>query len=213
MTKKIRQDNTSLSTNKGFTLIEILVTASIMVVLGGGFLTLQYIVSKNQVSVYQNYLGVDEANIAISTMVREIRNARSGDNGAYPMESALDQQMVFYSDIDLDNLTEKVRYYLNGTSLYKGVINPTGTPATYPAGNEILKEIATNVRNGSEAIFYYYNGDWPSDTVNNPLPAPARLSETKLMKVYLKINPKANDPGNDFLLESYVNLRGLKTNL
>jgi len=197
---------------KGFTLIEILVVAGITVVLAGGLLSLQYILGQTQVAVLRNYTSVDQANANISTMVRELRNLQVADNGAYPLERALDTEIIFYSDYDLDGQAERIRYFLSGTELSKGVIEPTGFPATYPSADEKVKVVAEDVRNGTTPIFYYYNGDWPDDTTNNPLDTPTRLSETKLMRVNLIIN-QTTDTKHDFVLDSYVQLRALKQNL
>jgi prepilin-type N-terminal cleavage/methylation domain-containing protein len=199
--------------SNGFTLIEVLVSSALIVILAGAFISLQYIISQNQVVAFRNYMKVDEANSVLSIMVRELRNTRAGDNGAYPLELANDQEIIFYSDIDSDDATERIRYFLAGAILSKGTIDPIGTPATYPTASEKIKIIANNVRNLGTPIFYYYNGDWPNDTVNNPLPSPARLSETKLMRVYIKVNPVSGNSSQDFILESYINLRGIKTNL
>lgn len=198
---------------KGFTLIEILIVMVIVGILGIGIVSLQTILGETQISVWRNYISVNEANSNISTFVREIRNTRPGDNGAYSLERALDQEFTFYSDVDFDGDTERVRYYLSESNLVRGVIEPVGIPAAYPTENEKIKTVASSVANeAGEPIFYYYNGDWPADTTNNPLDTPTRLSDTKLMRVYLKINPN-NQEGNDFVLESYVQLRGLKENL
>lgn len=199
--------------NQGFTLIEVLVAAAIIGILSIGIVSLQSILGQNQLVVWRNYLNVEETNRAVSTMVREIRNARPGDNGAYALELANDQELVFYSDIDLDNQTEKVRYTLNGTEFTKGVIEPVGTPATYPEDQEKTNVLTENVRNGSDPIFYYYNGDWPEDTTNNPLDTPTRLSDTKLMKVYLELNTDEDEPDKDYILESYTQIRTVKENL
>ncbi len=202
----------NLKLTKGVTLIEVLLVGVITSLLGLGILALQYIISQNQVVALQNVLNVEEANNFITTMVREIRNIRPGDNAAYPLERAQDQEMIFYSDIDFDGQSEKVRYTINGTQFVKGVIEPVGFPPTYPAGTEKVRVLSENVRNGPDSVFYYYNGDWPADTTNNPLPSPTRLSDTKLMRVYLKLNTKY-DPRTDFVLESYVQIRMLKDNL
>jgi hypothetical protein len=199
-------------THNGFTLIETLIVGGITVVLAGGLLSLQYILGQTQVSVLKNYTSVDQANVNISTMVRELRNIQVADNGAYPLERALDQEIIFYSDYDFDGQVERVRYFLAGTSLSKGVIEPTGFPATYPSGQEKTKVVATDVRNETTPIFYYYNGNWPDDTTNNPLDTPTRLSETKLMNVKLIIN-QTTDTKHDFVINSYVQLRSLKQNL
>lgn len=196
----------------GFTLIEVLLAVSMTVILGGGVLALIYITGQNRLVTFQNLLNVDQTNYAVATMERELRNLRPGDNAAYPLITANDQEMVFYSDIDYDSETEKVRYTLNGTQLIKGVIKPVGFPATYPPGTEKVKTITSDVRNGATPIFYYYNGDWPADTTDNPLPAPVRLSDSKILKIHLELNTK-NDPKTDFVLETYVQLRMLKQNL
>ena len=198
---------------KGFTLIELLISMGLISVLGLGIVAIQYFLSQNQIVVWNNYSSIDDANVATSQMVREIRTARYGDNGAYPIEDALDQELIFYTNVDSDQDTEKVRYFLSGTILSKGVINPVGFPVTYPSGSEVVFPISQIVRNGLTPVFYYYNGDWPTDTLNNPLALTNRLSATKLVKVYLRLNAKAADPTSDYVLEPYVQIRMLKENL
>jgi len=153
------------------------------------------------------------AQTGIKTMVKEIREARHGDDGAYPLELANDQELIFYSDIDQDDKTERVRYFLDGTNLKKSVINPSETYPINYSGSETIITLSEYVRNNIDPIFYYYNGGWPADTTDNPLPAPARLIETKLMTVYLKINIFSNRSPDDFELESSTQIRNLKTNL
>lgn len=196
----------------GFTFIEVLITVAITGIVSLAIVGLQYIITQNQLVTFQNFLNIEEANAQITTLVREIRNIRPGENAAYSLERANDQELIFYSDIDYDGESEKVRYTLSGTQLVKGVIEPTDFPATYPSANEKVKVLTNNARNGGDAIFYYYNGDWPADTTTNPLPSPTRLSDSKLLRVYLKLNNKV-DPQSDFILESYVQLRMLKQNL
>jgi len=197
----------------GFTLIELLISMVLIGVLGLAFVSLQSLISKNQVLIWNNYIAVDDANISVKQMVKEIRTARNGDNGAYPMEAAHDFELIFFSDIDSDGASERVRYYLDGTQFYKGIVEPVGYPVTYPLVNEKLFTITDNVRNGITPVFTYYNGDWPEDTVNNPLPSPVRLSDTKLMRIYLRLNAKLDEPEKDYILESYVQVRMLKENL
>ena len=198
---------------KGFTLIEILIALVITGLMGAALLGLQFIISQNQIVAWQSYISVDEANTNVTSLVREVRTAKESENGAYPMALANDQEIIFYSDYDFDGETERIRYYLNGTQFSKGVIEPTGQPATYPSGNEIVKMLSDNVRNGTSPVFYYYNGDWPADTVNNPLSTPANLSEIKLVRISVKLNTDPDDPVSDYILESYSQLRVLKENL
>ena len=199
---------------KGFTLIEILIAVVLMAVLAVGLLSLQFIISQNQISVWRNYVSIDEANTSAAMLVRELRTARNGDNGAYTLESAIDNQVVFYSDADFDGDTEKVRYFLSGTDFTKGIIEPTGYPVTYPDDQEKIRVLSENVRNDvSTPVFYYYNEDWPEDVATNPLTTPASVSEINMIKIYLVVNTSINQPSKDYLLESFVQVRMTKENL
>lgn len=199
--------------NEGITLVEVLVVMVIIGILGSALVTMQYFLSQNQVVVFRSYLNVDDANSSVTLLVRELRTASVSDNGAYALADIQDQQITFYSDIDFDGQVERVRYFLSGSQFSKGIIEPTGQPATYPSANEKVKVLSNNVQNNTTPVFYYYNEDWPQDTVNNPLQIPGGLSETKLIRIYLRLNPLANDPTNDYVLESNVQLRMLKENL
>lgn len=198
---------------RGFTLVEVLVGSLLISALGIGILGFNNIITKNQTIVWRNFLNVEQANSNLLTLVRELRTARPGDNGAYPLESANDQEIIFYADIDFDQQSERVRYFLNGSSFYKGVTKPTGYPVSYPSTQEKLVKLTDYVRNNTTPIFYYYNGDWPADTVHNPLINPIRLSDTKLMRIFLRLNTQDNEPNADFILESYTQIRMLKNNL
>jgi len=199
--------------NQGVSLLEIIIYVAI-------FSILLIIVTNFVAQGLKVYNFTQEQNDAvrfagqsIETMIKEIREARIGDNGAYPLELADDQELIFYGDIDQDDKTERVRYFLNNTSFQKGVIQPSVTHPINYSGVETITTLSEHVRNDTNPIFYYYNGDWPADTINNPLPAPARLIETKLMRVYLRVNIFPSRIPDDFELESYTQIRNLKTNL
>lgn len=162
---------------------------------------------------FEQVAAINEARKGIETMVKEIREARYADDGSYPLEEAGNFQFIFYSDIDKDSNIERVRYFLDGTNFKKGVVEPSGDPLQYVLSSEVVDVLSAYVRNGTTPVFTYYNGDWPIDTVNNPLPTLTRLTETKLMHVYLKINVDPNRPPENFELESDIQIRNLKTNL
>lgn len=201
----------------GLTLIETIVSMAI-------FALAMSLISVMVVSGYRSYgylfqqaSAINEARRGIEAMVRELRQARAGDDGSYSLVQAGDFQMIFFSDIDRDDQVEKVRYFLSGTDLKKGVIKPSGDPPQYLSGNEALSTLSQSVRNASSTpsvpIFTYYNGNWPADTVNNPLPTLTRLSDTKLMHVDLIINIDPKRPPDNYELQSDTQIRNLKTNL
>jgi hypothetical protein len=57
-------------------------------------------------------VAVNEARRGADIMAKEIRQARDADSGAYPLAKCNGKEFIFYSDIDGDGATERVRYYL-----------------------------------------------------------------------------------------------------
>jgi prepilin-type N-terminal cleavage/methylation domain-containing protein len=102
--------------NKGFTLIETLVTIFVLSTLIGivaGLITMAY---RSQGYSLQQSIAIDEARKGIKIMAKEIREARPGDDGSYPIEKAEDKEFIFYSDVDKDGDTERIRYFLGSVS-------------------------------------------------------------------------------------------------
>jgi len=196
----------------GFTLIEILISVILITILAGAVLSIQFFISQNQISVFRNYLSVEDSNSSVSMFVREVRNAKDAEDGSFSLVSLSDQEIIFYSDYDFDGKVERIRYSLTGTSLTKGVIEPTDPPITYPESAETIKILTNYVRNGTDPVFYYYNKDWPQDIINNPLPLANRLSDTQLVKIALTLNTKAGDPARDYTIESFAQIRLVKEN-
>lgn len=205
--------NKSLTTQQGLTLLEIIITLSIFIILilaWNNFAIQSY---RSAAFGQEQLEAIRQAKNGIDTMAQELRELSKSETGSYGLEYAGDHEIIFYSDIDEDINTERVRYFLEGTNLKKGVIEATGNPLVYDDENEVITTISTNVRNDTLPIFIYFNGDYPYDTTNNPLPAPARLIETKLIHVFLRININPNRAPENFDLETDVQIRNLKNNL
>jgi len=98
----------------GFTLIEVLVAIFIFTLIVAALSGLIITAYRSQSYTWQQSTAVEEARRGIETMVQELRQARDGENGTYPIEKAGDKEIIFYSDIDKDNKTEKVRYFWGG---------------------------------------------------------------------------------------------------
>jgi prepilin-type N-terminal cleavage/methylation domain-containing protein len=89
----------------------------------------------------------------------------------------------------------------------KGVVEPVVGPGgkiSYPLDQEKITILTSYVRN-EPPIFEYFDKDGKKIEEY-----PARLIDTKLIKVYLVVNVDPNRPPQDFELESYVQLRNLK---
>lgn len=97
---------------RGFTIIEALTAVavfSLLMAAAGGLVAIVY---KIHDFAFEQTVAADEARRGADIMIREIRQARYGDNGAYPIEKAADKELIFYADIDGDDTTERVRYFL-----------------------------------------------------------------------------------------------------
>ena len=191
---------------KGFTLIETIITIFVFTLTMGaiaGFIVMGY---RTQGYAFQQSQAINEARRGIETMVKEIREARTAEDGSYVINGTQDNEFSFYSDVDKDEKIEKVRYFLEGTDFKKGIIEPQGAPAVYPAEGEEVIILSQYVRN-SPPIFRYFDGD------GQELSSPVRKKDTKLMRVYLIININPDRAPQDYELSSEAQIRNLKTNL
>lgn len=209
--KKIKKINAS--ERQGFTLIEVLMAGSIMIILGASMLTLQYFMAANQITSINSFLSVDQANSSLNQMIREMRAMTPSENGSYPLLVTDDQSIEFYEDYDYDGDVEKIRYSIEGTNLIKGVVEPIGSPAVYDNSSETTRLITDNITNGTNALFTYFNRDWPADVANNPLDPSLRIANTRIIRITISVNTNNNRPNQAYNLESYVNIRTLKDNL
>ncbi len=199
-------------TENGITLIELLIAIAITSIIGLGLVSMQYVLSQSQVAITKSYKNVDNANFTASQIVKEIRGARQSDNGAYFLATAGDSEIAFYSDVDLDEESEFVRYVLQGNNLVREVTEPTGYPPVYDPSNKLSTVFCDNIQNGTVPLFYYYNEQWPQDEINNPLSADNRLADTSTIKIYIKVN-ETDDVKRDYIVESFVQVRSVKDNL
>ena len=204
MKKQIKKDK------KGFTLIEILIAISIFIAIVG-VLTLFVINIFN----YNSYIGAklttaDINREALRKITAEIRSASISSNGAYPIDTANATSFSFYVDINNDGLKEKIRYFVNGTTLKRGVIKPTGNPPVYNSGNEIVTDFVKNLTNTS-SIFSYYDENYDGTTA--PLPTPININLIRLVKITITSDTNLNRaPGAD-TLTTQISIRNLKDNL
>ncbi len=195
----------------GFTLIEVLVASVIIIVIVGVF-------SLFATSFFQTYqfsfdknMAVAEAQDSLRRITRLIREARTSEIGSYPLVTANDQEIIFYGDYDNDGTAERIRFFLSGTTLKQGIIEPVGTPPDYPVESETVQILSDHIRNNATPLFYYYNGDWPGDTQNNPLAPSDRLLKTRLVTFRLLIG--ITPDSDNIELSSSAQMRNLKNNL
>src|SRR3989344_4644245 len=116
---------------------------------------------------------------------------------------------TFYSDIDDDGLKEKVRYFLNGPLLQKGVIKPTGSPLSYNPASEKITTLIPNVTNAT--IFTYYDENY--DGAGAELTSPINIPVVRLVKITITIDKDPNRAPVTTIFSTQVSIRNLKDNL
>ncbi len=197
--------------NSGMTLVETLIALSIFSII---IMAITYSVTSfyryNAYGLEQSQ-AIDSARRGIEPSINNIREATYSDEGAYPIISASANSFSFYSDVDRDNIIEKVRLYLDTdtNTFKKGLTESAGDPPTYDSQPETLFILADNVRNIEQSvnIFKYYDNTGAEVIDLSNVSSIAFVS----MSVVVNVNP-VRAP-NDFTLRASASLRNIKSNL
>lgn len=206
----VKNSNKSKIKISGMTIVEAIFAIFLVLIVGIAIWTFQ-----KDVFFFGNVLessldASKEARKAIKTITDEVRSASLGSNGAYPIEEASQNSFIFFSNIDGDNLKEKIHYFLSGKVLKKTVTKPTGNPPTYNSSNEITEEVAHFIDNGAVPLLSYYDNSY--DGTSSPLNLPADISAIRLVKITIIIDKDVSRSPEPLRVESQVTLRNLKDN-
>lgn len=194
----------------GFTLIEVLIGIFVL-----GLLAVSVGVFQKNIFFLEgffrgNLIAQQEGRSAIKEMTKEIRSMSSSSTGTYPIDTASQNSFTFYSDIDDDGLKERIRYFLDGTTLKKGVLKPTGNPVIYDNNNEVIIDFVRDITN-TDSIFSYYDSSYNGSTP--PMVYPIDLVSIRLVKVKLIIDKNGSRAPSPITFTFQVTMRNLKDNL
>jgi len=129
------------NSQQGITLLELTIAVAIFVILIFAWNNFAIQSYRSTAFGQQQLEAIRQAQKGIDLMAKELRELGTAEDGSYPLELANDQEIIFYSDIDQDVYTERVRYWLEGSNLKKGITEPSGDPLTY----DPLTEVASTV--------------------------------------------------------------------
>jgi prepilin-type N-terminal cleavage/methylation domain-containing protein len=195
----------------GFTLTEILVVSFILVIVGIAIVNFQIdLFSLNKVSS-DNIVVQEEARRVLKALTAEARGMSPSNMGAYALAEIGTSTITFYTNTDNDTLQERVRYFLAGTTLKKGVIEPTGTPLTYNTNNEVIREVVHDIANGTTSIFTFFDTNY--DGTSPALSEPINLPSIRLIKINLIIDRDPLKLPAPLSMTTQVSMRNLKDNL
>ncbi|MCC6934118.1 MAG: type II secretion system protein [Candidatus Yanofskybacteria bacterium] len=196
-----------MNRTSGFTLIELLIGIA-LTTLALGFVTLFTLDISGFGTDLNTRLETErELDMTLRAMISEIRSMGPGENGAYPVATATGTTLTFFSDIDNDGSFEQVRYFLDGTTLKKGITEATGTePAQYPPANEVTSEVVHWLVPGT--IFTYYAAGLPSEI--GPLPSPTDVAKIRLITITGTTDQDPTKPPLPSTLSITVTIRNLR---
>ncbi|HEX4104352.1 MAG TPA: type II secretion system protein [Candidatus Paceibacterota bacterium] len=200
--------------NSGFSLLEVLVVVAIagaIVLIVGNFGNnisgLNTLVS----SELQAKSGVTQE---VQIMVEAIQSAKTSANGGYPIDAASTSSFAFYTDINKNGTADHVRYFYASSTIYQGIIAPTGTPATYSTSSEVLTSFIGNVIiPSSTPLFSYYDTSYTG--TQSPLTSPIAASAVRLVRVSFEVQANQTSTLSRSPLQyfsSLVDIRNLDSN-
>lgn len=196
--------------NKGISLLEVIVAVGIFVMLVGAAVEIFLFSWRGNAIVWEQLSTQNEGRKATQDFSKELRSATASSIGAYAIESATSAQIVFYSNIDSDSFVERIRYFVTGAVLKKGVIKPAGNPLAYNSSAESITTIANDVANGTTSVFSYYDGSFTGS--GNPLSGAIDVTKIRVVKMSLKLEENPNLSPVPFYIEIKVMIRNLKDN-
>ena len=166
--------------------------------------TLLYLYRTNDYAIEQAS-AVSSAQRGLDHIVREIREAAYASNGAYPIVSFSPNEFVFYADVDSDPFIEKVRYFMQGTALKRGVTDPVGDPPQYTS-TEVVTQLSDNVRNVGHGVpvFVYYDNNGTQITDYT------RIGDVRFVSVSVQVDVDPSRSPTPFLIRSSAALRNLQ---
>lgn len=195
----------------GFSMIEVMAGVFILTLIGFVIYAFQKNVFSLNRIISSSLTAQNEARRALKIMSAEIRTASPSSLGAYAIAQATASSFTFYSDIDGDSLKERVRYFVEGAILKKGIIKPSGAPLVYNPANEIVSALIHDVANDVTSIFSYYDTDY--DGTTQPISEPVNISVVRLVKIYVLIDKNALAPPAPIAVTTQISMRNLKDNL
>lgn len=208
---KVGQEHDDAHNESGFTLIEMVVVVAVFSLIAYGLLELVSGIMVNSSQQGSLLANNDSARRISFGVMRELRNAQTSATGGYALAAANAQDIIFYSNTG--TTIDRIRYYISGGKLYKGVTKPTGSPATYNLAGEVITVQQNDVANNSDPLFYYYDGSYDGVT-ETPLTSPVNVTDVKMVKTNLKIYKRGRATSTTtYTVTASGTIRNLKTNL
>ncbi len=194
----------------GFTLIEMLVTIAVygLVIIAAADLLRLLLVNTGQQALSINAL--DAARKTESDFTDALRDASYGVDGSYPVIQASSSQIIFFSPFGYGSSVVRIRYFVSGTTLYRGITQPSGS--AYNLATEAVTPVLQNLSATTTQVFQYYSGTYAG--TSSPLAQPVNLNSVTYVQMSLLVPlDEVRNSTSTFLVTTGASIRNLKTNL
>ncbi len=204
----------NIQNRRGFTIIEAVVSMSILLMIGLGIIAFERSVLTNTKVLQSELTAQQQVRRTLAGFVSDLRAATQSSAGAYAIEVAATSTLTFYANIDSDASIEKIRYFVATGTLRRGTIKPTGT--VYNSANEKISIIVKDYANPtSTPIFTFYDTGYDGFTSSStdPLPVPINIPSIRMVKMSIVVNPNGVRSPVMQTYTTQVSIRNLKDNL
>lgn len=191
--------------SRGITLIEMVVTVGIVAVITVAITQSVILFYKSNRIAFEESYQIRSAERGLQVLIRDLREATYGDNGAYPLGAIASSSVTFYADVDRTNPIEKITYTLTGKLLRRTITKSTGTPPTY-TGEISTSTVSEYVRNfdDDKPLFRYF------DAAGSEITASSEIARVVSVSVNLVVDITPIHAPGEFTLKSGATLRNLR---
>lgn len=192
-------------------MLELIVVIGLFILFAGTIAELLIWGNHGKDVVFEQLSKQNDGRIASQNFLNDLRRASYSSIGAYPIELATDNQIIFYSNVDADSWKERVRYFISTTTLRRGVTKPTGTPLVYNIANEEIAEVAHDLNNTS-TIFNYYDQNYDGINNTSTMSTPVDITKIRMVGIKLWLDLRPNVSPAPLYIEGKTEIRNLKSN-
>lgn len=198
------------SRTRGFTLVEALIAAAIFaaitVALGATFRNVFSLRRSFDASLASSH----DARHVLRPFADEVKSAGAGADGSFTVREAGTSTFSFHADVDDDGVRERVRYFVSGTELRRGLLEPTGTPLAYATSTaETISILARNVVASSTAFLYYGVG-YDGSTSTAAMGFPVSPADVKAVRLWITLDANPATPPAPLVVTTFATIRNLR---
>jgi prepilin-type N-terminal cleavage/methylation domain-containing protein len=194
----------------GFTLIEVVITMAIMALIMLAMGAMGSRILRLRTAVTGAVLSQEAINQIITPLMIELRSMQPSNTGSFPIESASTSSLIFYSDTNKDGMVERLRYFLQGNILKRGIVVPSGNPVTYNLANEKINNFLSNLTPDTNGIFAYYAD--ATDINGVALASPPTTSAVKVVKLIFIVDQNPGQAPGPLRFNTSISPRNLRSN-